>query len=805
MITVTAVDDIPTATPSTSSGDEDTDIAVNLAGTDSDGTVDFVTITTLPTAAQGVLYLADGTTLVVAGTPITAAQAATLVFTPTAEFNGDVTVTFTVTDNDNLTSAPANEVITVTAVNDIPTLDLDSDNSSTATNADYLTSFTEGGASVSISDIDIDIADVDDSNIESATITLTNAKLDDLLDTSAVNGLIVNEDTSVAGVITITLTGSKTLAEYEAAIAAITFSNTSQDPDTTDRNITVVVNDGDVNSNTATTTVKLTAVDDPTETKADTGTTKEDTTLTVDAANGVLSNDIDVDNILTVVSFTVAGDNTVYTITPPAISAEAVITDKGTLTLNADGSYAFVPEANYSGVVPDITYTTNTGSSNILKIDITPVADPLYPDGVDITIGEPTPVLVDFGDSKGEPVGDPIKEIIYPDGTVIRSSDPNDSLGFSGGQGVGIGNNGNFRINNEDSLEVDFSGYVTDIKMIFKNASGQTITFTLEHLDGSTETQTHTFGSGPNSNLSVNLSSDKAFGSISFVVAGTSNGGNGLTLVGLTTEGVTQSSFVYPLSISYELQDIDNSENIESITVSGFPPGVVLYEGDEDGVSELTDKGNGIWSIEPSAFAENNFSFTLDDLVVQTDTALPDGFEPYLEVVVLDGTDTSFSIKGGSQSSEIFGRTADDYINGQTGDDIIYGMAGNDLIEGGAGNDTLTGGTGNDNFIFSSDSGDGSTDVITDFELRDSLDLNNLGPADILDLSDLLVGENAANLDQYLDFSLNVDGDTLISIDKDNDGDVDLTITLEGVDFGTTDDALIIQQLLSAAQLKTDM
>jgi VCBS repeat-containing protein len=111
------VNDAPTATPSTSLGDENTDITVNLTGTDDDGTVDFATVTSLPAAAQGVLFLADGITAVVAGTPITSAQAATLVFTPTADFNGDVTIPFTVTDDDGLESSVANEVVTVNDVN----------------------------------------------------------------------------------------------------------------------------------------------------------------------------------------------------------------------------------------------------------------------------------------------------------------------------------------------------------------------------------------------------------------------------------------------------------------------------------------------------------------------------------------------------------------------------------------------------------------------------------------------------------------------------------------------------------------
>jgi len=42
-------------------------------------------------------------------------------------------------------------------------------------------SATENGVAVAIADTDVIIQDLDDSNIESATITLTNAKADDLL------------------------------------------------------------------------------------------------------------------------------------------------------------------------------------------------------------------------------------------------------------------------------------------------------------------------------------------------------------------------------------------------------------------------------------------------------------------------------------------------------------------------------------------------------------------------------------------------------------------------------------------------
>lgn len=121
-ITVTPVNDVPVATATTATGPEDAaNIPVSLAGTDiEDGTPNTVTVTTLPPLSQGVLYLADGTTPVAANTPLTAAQAAGLVFIPALNFNGTVTIPFTVTDSGGLTSAPANAVITVTAVNDAP-------------------------------------------------------------------------------------------------------------------------------------------------------------------------------------------------------------------------------------------------------------------------------------------------------------------------------------------------------------------------------------------------------------------------------------------------------------------------------------------------------------------------------------------------------------------------------------------------------------------------------------------------------------------------------------------------------------
>ena len=162
-------------------------------------------------------------------------------------------------------SNTATTTISVVPVNDDPVLDLDGNNSSTATGSDYITTFTEGGGAVAIGDSDVSITDADDINIESATITLGSRPDGDTVESLLVNGTLPGTISAGAydsstGVIT--LTGSATLSQYQAAIAQIQYNNTSDNPNTTDRIVTVVVNDGNVDSNTATTTINITPVND---------------------------------------------------------------------------------------------------------------------------------------------------------------------------------------------------------------------------------------------------------------------------------------------------------------------------------------------------------------------------------------------------------------------------------------------------------------------------------------------------------------------------------------------------------------
>ncbi len=164
--------------------------------------------------------------------------------------------------SDGLESSPIRtSTISVIPVNDPPEIDLDSSNDA---DNNYTTTFVEDAGAISISDVDPLIIDSDDTNIESATITLTNAQAGDLLTLGTLTGgITASIDDSVAGQITVTLSNSATLEEYQQAISAISFNNIADTSNITPRQINVVVNDGDANSNTATTTINITTVNDP--------------------------------------------------------------------------------------------------------------------------------------------------------------------------------------------------------------------------------------------------------------------------------------------------------------------------------------------------------------------------------------------------------------------------------------------------------------------------------------------------------------------------------------------------------------
>jgi VCBS repeat-containing protein len=109
--------------------------------------------------------------------------------------------------------------------------------------------------------------------------------------------------------------------------------------------------DGALASATATMTIDVASANDPPSANPDSYNGSEDLVLTVAAASGVLANDTDVE-----------GD---------ALSVTLVsTTSKGLLTLNADGSFSYVPVLNFSGT-DSFTYLVLDGTDSSGPITVT--------------------------------------------------------------------------------------------------------------------------------------------------------------------------------------------------------------------------------------------------------------------------------------------------------------------------------------------------------------------------------------------------------------------------------------------------
>jgi hypothetical protein len=175
--------------------------------------------------------------------------------TPTA---GPRIIAFRVNDGTNINTS--SKQLTVTAVNDTPV----------ATASGGTTAFTEGDNVTSTPvaiDSGITLSDLDNSTLASATVAITGnfqSGEDELGFTNnpATMGNISASYNAATGVMTLTSAGATaTLAQWQAALRSVTYTDTAQTANSATRIISFTTNDGGQNSNTATKTVTVTAVD----------------------------------------------------------------------------------------------------------------------------------------------------------------------------------------------------------------------------------------------------------------------------------------------------------------------------------------------------------------------------------------------------------------------------------------------------------------------------------------------------------------------------------------------------------------
>ena len=195
----------------------------------------------------------------------------------------------------SLNSDTGTKTVGLTAIDTLPTV----------TDTGGTTAWTEAsgtGASTPVAiDSGLTVTDPDNTTLASATVSITTGfqSGQDVLaftNNGTTLGNIAAARAPPPGVLSLTSAGATaTLAQWQAALDAVTYNNTSHNPNTTNRTISFVVNDGSLNSTASTKTVGLTAVDTlPTVT--DTG----GTTAWTEASGTGASTPVAIDSGLTV-------------------------------------------------------------------------------------------------------------------------------------------------------------------------------------------------------------------------------------------------------------------------------------------------------------------------------------------------------------------------------------------------------------------------------------------------------------------------------------------------------------------------
>jgi VCBS repeat-containing protein len=288
-INVGAVNDAPVATDDTATTNEDTPVIIPVLANDTDVEDDALTpvLVSGPPADEGSVTLnPDGT----------------FTFTPAEDFNGTTSFTYKVNDG-AADSNVATVTINVGAVNDAPVATDD-------------TATTNEDTPVIIPVL------ANDADVEGDALT----------------PVLVSGPSPEEGSVTLNPDGTFTFTPAE------NFNGTTS--------FTYKVNDGTADSNVATVTVNVGAVNDAPVATGDSYGASEDTPLVIDAKAGVLANDIDIDSAA---------------LTAAVVAGPA----HGTLHLNADGSFTYTPNTDFNGT-DSFTYKASDGSldSNVATVTI---------------------------------------------------------------------------------------------------------------------------------------------------------------------------------------------------------------------------------------------------------------------------------------------------------------------------------------------------------------------------------------------------------------------------------------------------
>ncbi|MCC6074099.1 Ig-like domain-containing protein, partial [Pseudomonas sp. GCM10022188] len=503
-------------------------------------------------------------------------------FTPAADFNGSFPViSYTVTDGSG-TDDTSTLTIAVTPAND------------------------------DFSDADETVSVAEDSGV-------TNGSL--LSGSSSVDGALSIASFSIAGETGPFVLGTAYAVSGKGEITVNADGSYSFTPATDfNGNLPVVsytVTDGSGTDNSSTLTITVTPANDDFSDASETLTVAEDSTATTGT---LLSGSSSVDGALSIASFSIAGETG-----PFVLGSAYVVSGKGEITVNADGSYSFTPAADFNGSFPVVTYTVTDGSgtddSSTLTITVTPANDDFADADETLTVAEDSTATTGNLLTGSSSVDGPLSIASF---TLAGETGP-----FVLGTAYMVAGKGELTVNADGSYSftpaADFNG------------SFPVVTYTVTDGSGSDDTSTLTIAVTP-------ANDDFGDASETLTVAEDSTATTGSLLTGSSS--------------------VDGALSIASFSIAGETGPFVLGSAyTVTGKGELTVNADGSYSFTPAADWNGSFpvvTYTVtdgsgsDDSSTLTIAVTPanDDFADADETltVVEDSTATTGSLLSGSSS-----------------------------------------------------------------------------------------------------------------------------------------------------------
>lgn len=375
------------------------------------------------------------------------AALASVTYINTSDNPSGLARTVTITANDGtLDSLPVTDTINVTPVNDPPVV-----------TAGHTLNYTENQAATAF-DPAIIVSDVDNATLAGATVQITGNYVSgqDVLAFTSQNG-ITGSFNAATGMLT--LTGAASAADYQAALASVTYQNTSDNPSGLPRTVTIIANDGTTTSTPVTDTINVTPVNDPPVTTAG-GTlnyTENQVASVIDASVNVT--DVDSANLtgatVQITGNFAAGQDVLSFVNQNGITG-VYNAGTGVLTLSGTSSVAnykaaldsityFNSSDNPSGADRTVSFTVTDGTDNsntsTSTIHVTPVNDaPVVSFGAITGFSEPpngtpaansTPVTITPNLTITDAEGNNLTDATF----VLNNLKPSDALSIAGHAG----------------------------------------------------------------------------------------------------------------------------------------------------------------------------------------------------------------------------------------------------------------------------------------------------------------------------------------------------------------------------------